>query len=72
MTSLGLKLAIALHVFVKHERSVSFSSLSKDIARRQIRKSDAALVRKLKSFFGLDARPTSAPDLGLRYLRRST
>ena len=59
MTSLGQKLVIALDVFVKHERGVSFASLAHDRARKEIRKSDAALVRKLKSRFGPGHLPTS-------------
>jgi GT2 family glycosyltransferase/tetratricopeptide (TPR) repeat protein len=59
MRMLGFKLAIAQDVFVQHEQGVSFASLPGPERGQRQRRSDAALLRKLETFYGDSSIPSS-------------
>jgi GT2 family glycosyltransferase len=52
LRALGYRLAIAGDVFVRHAGSVSFGSLEPEHAKLRVRRSDEALIRKLRAYYG--------------------
>lgn len=59
LRSLGYDLAVALNVFVAHETSRSFATLAPGEKSRLVFQSDAALISKLRAFYGDCHLPTS-------------
>ncbi|MCC7101547.1 MAG: glycosyltransferase [Fimbriimonadaceae bacterium] len=52
LRTLGLKLFIALDVFVEHRHGVSFSAIAASTAESQVRASDLQLRHKLSDYYG--------------------
>lgn len=48
----GLRLLVALNVFVHHENQVSFKTISQETKDQYIRDSWAAMERKIKAYYG--------------------
>lgn len=59
LRSLGLRLAVAADVFVRHEAGASFASLPGEERISRVAESDASLMRKLEAYYGKGRVPSS-------------
>jgi GT2 family glycosyltransferase len=59
LRALGLRIGVAADVFVRHDAGVSFASLAEGEKAVRVGESDAALLGKLRSYYGEESLPRS-------------